>query len=432
MQWPTCKVCKLNYIVTVSLLTLEDMCIHTSNFNLKDSTANQVMKDKSKIVQGMQFIDNALNERAETNQLRQLRDVEPAGGVHVNVDGQTLINFSSNDYLGLASHDKLACGSIEYVKKYGAGSTASRLVCGNAPYYSYIEEKLAVLKQTQSATIFNSGFQTNVSLLAALVNRNAIIFADRLCHNSIIQGALLSRSRLIRFRHNDLSHLKELLVKHQKDAARKVIITESVFSMDGDQCDLDAFADLGRRYDAMSIVDEAHATGILGPNGMGMSCGKDIDLVMGTFGKGCGCFGAYVASSEKIKNYLVNFCSGLIYTTALPPAVLGAINAALEIVPSMDYERTHLHKLAKYLRSALSDLGFSTGFSTTQIIPLIIGDDQEAVSLSRWLEDNNILAVSIRPPTVEAGQSRIRLALSALHNHQHIEKLLNALKSWKA
>ncbi len=189
------------------------------------------------------------------------------------------------------------------------------------PTNRFLEQKLASLKGTESSLILNSGFQANVGLFAALTNRKSLILADRLCHNSIIQGALLSRCKLLRYSHNDYQELRNLLERHAEGKSRIIIVSETVFSMDGDRCDVDELITIAEEYDALTIVDEAHATGVLGDKGMGLACGKDVDLVMGTFGKGCGCFGAYIACSEKIKQYLINFCSAFIYTTALPPAV---------------------------------------------------------------------------------------------------------------
>lgn len=347
------------------------------------------------------------------------------------VNGQTVINFSSNDYLGLAHHPALIEGAERFLHTYGTGSTASRLVCGNAPSMAGIETHLASLKGTESALIMNSGFQANVSLIPALANRQSLILADRLCHNSIIQGALLSRAKLIRFRHNDLTHLEELILRHAPNTERILIVSETVFSMDGDRCDLDSLIQIGRRYGAMIMVDEAHATGVLGVKGMGLASGKNIDIIMGTFGKGLGCYGAYAACSATMREYLINFCSGFIYSTALPPPALGAIDAALHLAPTMERERAYLQDLAQYLRDGLHSLGLSTGKSTTQIVPVIIGNDQKTVSMSQWLLNQcSILAAAIRPPTVEPDSSRIRLALSCQHTKDQIDTLLQAIKTY--
>ena len=265
----------------------------------------------------------------QAGQMRSLRTYEPCGGARVRADGRELVNFSSNDYLGLASHPLVQARAIEFVERYGTGSTASRLICGSQPGFAEVEQTLAKLKQTERALVLNSGYQANVSLLPTLVDRRALILLDRLCHNSLVQGAVLGRCRMRRYRHGDLDHLRALLAESAgTNYSRRVIVTESVFSMDGDVSDIDALVELAGEFDALLVIDEAHATGVLGERGMGLTCGKDVDVCIGTFGKALGSFGAYVACGEKLWEYLVNCCPGFIYTTALPPAVLGAVDAA--------------------------------------------------------------------------------------------------------
>ena len=347
----------------------------------------------------------------------------------VEIDGQSVINFSSNDYLGLARHPALIARANHYLDSYGAGTTASRLVCGSYPIFSHLESRLASAKGTEAALIMNSGFQANATLIPALVNRDSLVLADRLCHNSIVQGILLSRAQLHRFRHNDLDHLRQLLQQHGQNQRRTLIITETVFSMDGDQCPLEQLTAIAKEHQAMLMVDEAHATGVLGAKGMGLACGQEVDLIMGTFGKGLGSYGAYVACSAEMREYLINFCSGFIYSTALPPPVLGAIDAALDLVPTMDTERAHLHTLAAYLRDQLQGMGLSTGESTTQIVPIILGGDRETMAMAQWLREHGLLAMAIRPPTVEQGRARLRIALSCQHTKAHIDQLLYAIKT---
>jgi 8-amino-7-oxononanoate synthase len=201
--------------------------------------------------------------------------------------------------------------------------------------------------------------------------------------------------------------------------------------MDGDISDMDALIDIAKKHDALLIVDEAHATGVLGERGMGLTCGKEVDVSIGTFGKACGSFGSYIACREKVRDYLINCCSGFIYTTALPPAIVGSIDAALDLIPDMDEQRRELHGKADSLRAVVQNLGWSTGDSSTQIVPIVIGDEKDALALSAWLEEQGILATAIRPPTVGQGQSRIRLTLSASHTDQHIECVMEALKKWR-
>ncbi len=378
------------------------------------------------------FIDNELEQRRSSHLFRELQTIKPLSGIEIEIDGRKMLNFCSNDYLGLSIHPMLQKRAIEFMKVYGAGSTASRLVCGTYDCFEKVERRIADLTENEGALILNSGFQANISLLPALSDRKTLILSDWLDHNSIIQGSLLARCSVERFRHNDLDHLEKLLKKNRgKGISRILIVTESLFSTEGDQCDIDSIVKLSEEHDAFLIVDEAHATGILGENGMGLTCGKRVDLTMGTFSKAGGSFGAYVACDKNIKDYLINFCYGFIYTTALPPSVIGAIDAALELIPTMDKEHRDLLRKASFLRSKLHELGYDTGKSTTQIIPVIIGSEKETLELSRWLESNGILAMTFRPPSVGQGESRIRLALSILHTHDHLEHLIDLFRKWR-
>lgn len=378
-----------------------------------------------------EFMDIELDDRVEKSRLRRLRNADPQSGPVVEMDGKRRIVFCSNDYLGLSQHPLLKERAAEYAKRFGAGSTASRLICGNLPCFGEVEKKLAELKGTESALVMNSGWQANISLLPALTDRKSLILSDRLNHNSLIMGCLLARCRVIRFRHNDTDHLEKLL-EENKDAgfSRIVIATESVFSMDGDTGNIDRLVALARDFGTILLVDEAHATGVLGPRGMGLTCGKGVDVVMGTFGKALGSFGAYIACSERIREYMINCCSGFVFSTGLPPAVLGAVDAALDLVPGMDDARAALHARADRLRTNLQDMGWSTGPSTTQIVPALVGSDRDALELSGFLEDRGILASAIRPPTVPEGESRIRISMSALHTDDHLNQLIEAFRAW--
>jgi 8-amino-7-oxononanoate synthase len=376
------------------------------------------------------FIKKGLEDRRAQKLLRRMKEIKPFSGVEIEVDGRRMLNFSSNDYLGLSGHPLLKERSAEFTDRYGSGSTASRLVCGNYECFDLVEKKIAELSGRQSALILNSGFQANASLLPSLVDKDTLVLSDQLNHNSLIQGCLLARCPIERFRHNDMGHLEELLKKHRgKNGGRRIlIVTESVFSMDGDRSDIDTLVKLSEDYDAFLYVDEAHATGLFGRNGLGLTSWKDVDITMGTLGKAAGSFGAYVVCDEEIRDYLINFCYGLIYTTALPPSVLGAIDAAMDLIPAMDKERKELFDKSDYLRKVLNDFGFNTSTSSTHIIPIVIGDEAETMALSTWLEENGILGVTFRYPSVPRGDSRIRLTLSAAHTWEHIELLTDVLR----
>jgi 8-amino-7-oxononanoate synthase len=251
------------------------------------------------------------------------------------------------------------------------------------------------------------------------------VFSDRLNHASIHFGCAASGAREIRYRHGDAVHLGSLLSQYQGDERPKFILTESVFSMDGDVAPLAEIGRLAREHDAMLIVDDAHATGILGEGGRGLS--EEADVVIGTFSKALGSFGAYVACSGSFREYLINRCAGLIYSTALPPPVLGAIDAALDLLPSLDAERAHVASLAKRFRQGARSLGYDTGASITQIVPLIAGSNHAALSLSKRLREAGFFATAIRPPTVPAGTARLRLAFTAAHSTADLNGLLEAL-----
>ena len=385
----------------------------------------------------MSRFDAAFAEQLEAlaarHRRRGLRPMAPAGTGRVRLEGRELINFSSNDYLGLTRHPELIRRAQAWAERWGAGSGASRLVAGSLEPLHALEERLARFKGCEAALILVSGWQANASLLpaladAGLLGAEPLVFADRLIHASLHLGCQAAGLRQHRFRHNDLDHLESLLRRHDGRGTRRFIVTESVFSMDGDRADLAGLAELADRYDAFLYVDEAHATGVLGPKGAGLTAALPgrIDLVMGTFGKALGGFGAYVAGSRVLCEMLVNRCSGLVYATALPPAVLGAIDAALELVPDMDQERLHLHAQAGRLRAACAAAGIDTGASTTQIVPALVGGDEPTLAAARALEAAGILGVAIRPPTVPAGAARIRFALSAAHTATDIDALIAA------
>ena len=357
---------------------------------------------------------------------RRLRPIEPLDAARVRIGGRELINFSSNDYLGLARHPLLIERAREWASRWGTGSGASRLVTGHLAALEELEARIAAAKGAQAALIFASGWQCNASVLPALLDRELwgderpAVLTDRLNHASLHMGCQAAGIRQQRFRHNDLAHLAQLLDR----PGPKLIVTESVFSMDGDRADVAALAALATQADAALYVDEAHATGVLGSNGFGLTVGHAVDLAMGTFSKGLGGFGAYVACSGAMRDYLVNRASGLIYATALPPAVLGAIDAAVELVPSLEPARRRLAERAEFVRRSFAAAGLDTGLSATQIVPVILGDEHRTLDAAARLEDAGLLGVAIRPPTVPPGTSRIRFTLSAAHTDSDIERLV--------
>ncbi len=375
----------------------------------------------------------ALDALSERRLRRTLRPVQPAGAGQLRLDGRTLLNLSGNDYLGLSRHPLLIARAIEWTRQLGTGAGASRLVSGTLEAHARIESRLAAFKGCEAALLFASGWQANASVLPALLRATSgrgepLVFADRLNHASLHQGCAAAGVRQVRYRHNDLDHLERLLADRRGQAGQRYILTESVFSMDGDRADLERLARIALEHDALLYVDEAHATGVLGPQGRGLCAGIDgIDCVMGTLSKAFGSFGAYVAGSQRLCDLLVNTCSGFIHTTALPPPVLGAIDAALDLVPAMDDERDHLAAAAARLRMALQALGIDTAGSSTQIVPALLGSPERALAVSTALECRGVLAAAIRPPTVPPNTARIRFALSATHDEAAIGRLIDLL-----
>lgn len=360
---------------------------------------------------------------------RALNPVERLDNGRIRRRGRDLIDFSSNDYLGLSRHPALIERSRQWAAEYGAGAGASRLVTGHLAAYAAVEAKIARAKGSEAALVLVSGWQANASVLPALLDRSLwgaepVVFADRLIHASLHAGLTLAGVRAQRYRHDDLGHLEDLLEKAADRPGPRVIVSETVFSMDGDVIDAAALAALARKWNALLYLDEAHATGVMGETGFGLTPGLGIDLAMGTFSKGMGSFGAYVGCSARLRDYLVNRASGLIYATALPPPVLGAIDAALDLVPTMAEARARLARNAARLRAGFAKAGLDTGPSASQIVPVILGDEHRTLRVAARLEENGVLGIAIRPPTVPPGTSRIRFALSAVHSDADIDRLI--------
>jgi 8-amino-7-oxononanoate synthase len=371
-----------------------------------------------------------LDARSGEGLRRTLNPVVARNARIVSVGGRSYVNLTSNDYLALRFHKALIRRAAEWAEAYGVGSGASRLVTGNLDLFAPIEAKVAKLKNKPAALIMASGFQTNAAVLQALFDRSVLgaeplVFTDRLNHASMHFGCQAADLRELRYRHCDVKHLGELLSQYGEHDRPKFILTESVFSMDGDVAPLGEIAELARAHRATLIVDDAHATGILGEEGRGLS--GDADIAIGTFSKALGSFGGYVACSETARDYLVNRCSGLIYSTALPPPVLGAIDAALDLVPSMDAERAQVANLAQRFRDGAGAIGLGTGASTTQIVPVILGSPEAALGMSARLRGAGFWAVAIRPPTVATGTARLRVAFTAAHDGSDVDRLLDAL-----
>ena len=379
------------------------------------------------------FIDKVLNDRKEQQRLRKLRPIEPLSEGKVAIAGETILNFSSNDYLGLSQHPLLIETAQTYLKRYGAGATASRLVTGNYEIHQQLEYEFAQFLNREASLLFTSGFQANSTLLPTLFDRSSLIFCDRLVHNSLVQGILASQATFIRYRHNDLTHLKKCLDQHyEKYQAghynRLGIVTETIFSMDGDRSNLETIVSLAEQYDTWLYLDDAHGLGVYGEQGEGLAAVYPrVDVTIGTLGKAFGSFGAIVGCSQRLKDYWINTCPGLIYTTALPPSVIGSVTAALSLMPTLKNDRERLFDRAKQLHQILQKFGYQTASEPSHILPLILGSPQLAIVLESYLQDHGILATAIRSPTVPVGSDRIRFALSSVHQAEDYDRLFRSL-----
>ena len=380
------------------------------------------------------FIKTELDQIKEAGLYRRLRRVENDQGPTLMLDGREVINFSSNNYLGIANHPALAAAAKLAIDRYGCGSGASRLISGNMTLHEELEAKLAAFKGTEAALVFNSGFQVNTGILSTLTGEGDAIFSDVLNHASIIDGCRLSRAKTFVYAHGDLDQL-EAALKQAAGAGRKLIVTETIFSMDGDEAPLTGIVELAERYGAMVMVDEAHATGIFGDNGSGvvakLGLSERVAVQMGTLGKALGGFGAYVAGSGALRELLINRCRSFIFTTSLPPSIMAMAIAAIDLVQREPKRREMLWRNCRALKLGLSGLGFSLAGSQSPILPLIIGDTDKCMQFSERLLEKGIFAQGIRPPTVPPGTSRLRITLMATHTADHLDRAIEAFKELK-
>jgi 8-amino-7-oxononanoate synthase len=378
------------------------------------------------------FINSELRFQKEAGLLRSLLPVEGLQGGVIKTKGKPLIDFSSNDYLGMAGHPALIDGAKRAMEKWGAGARASRLMSGDMEIHHCLESAIAVLKGKEAALLFGSGYLANIGIIPALCGRNDVIYSDRLNHASIVDGILLSKARFFRFRHNDLNHLEELLKSHRSRYRRALIVIESLYSMNGDLAPVPELLELKGRYGTILMIDEAHATGVFGPKGEGIidrTEAEAVDVIMGTFGKALGGYGAFVAMSNQIKRFLLNRARTFMFSTALPPAVIGANLAAVKLLEEEPERRERVCELATKLRKTLKeDMGINTT-SESQIVPIIVGESIDALKLAERLLDAGLFVRAIRPPTVPEGTARIRLSLTANHSLEDVSQLLEALSS---
>ena len=369
----------------------------------------------------------ALKQR---NLLRTLAETERLGPVEVRRGGKRLISYSCNDYLNLSQHPKIKAAAIEATEKHGAGSGASRLVTGNHPLYAVLEEKLAALKGTDAACVFGSGYLANTGIIPALIGPDDMVCIDELSHACIYAGGRLTAGAVQMFRHNDAGHLAEILKAHRADHPRALIVTDGVFSMDGDLAPLASLSDVAAEHDTWLMTDDAHGIGVVGGgrgssfvNGGANGSGGRVPLQMGTLSKAIGAYGGYLCASKPVIDLIRTRCRTLIYSTALPPGTVAAAIAALDLIrDDPEYAALPLKKAKDFTAM----LGLADAESP--IVPIVLGDTQRTLDASKTLEDEGFLVIAIRPPTVPDGTARLRVTFTAAHDDDDIARLAERIK----
>lgn len=376
-------------------------------------------------------LDEELKALKKARLLRRLPSVEARTGSHIRIKGRELLLMASNDYLGLSQHPHLICRAAQAAAEWGAGSGAARLISGSCTLFDELEKRLADFKHTQAALLFSTGYMANLGLLSALAGPDDIIFSDELNHASIIDGCRLSRAKVSVYPHVDMSALAARLRRAGR-FRRRIIVTDALFSMDGDIAPLPRLLELARTHDAVLIVDDAHGTGVLGPQGRGTIAHFGLEdpdhlIIMGTLGKALGCFGAFVCGARVLIDYLINRARTFIFTTALPPANAAAALAALDLVEQDAGLRERLQDNINFMQSELRGLGFDLGPGRSQIIPIMAGEARKALAMADHLMDQGIFVQAIRPPTVAPGSARLRLTVTSLHARRDLERVIDAL-----
>ena len=377
----------------------------------------------------MSDIEERLEDIKDRGLYRRLRCVSGPQGPRVLLDGRPVLLLCSNNYLGLADHPRVREAAAEAAMRYGAGSGASRLISGNMTIHRRLEDRLTAFKGAEACLLFGSGFLANAGVVSALAGEGDVVFSDSLNHASIIDGCRLSRAETFVYDHCDTDHLEWGL--RQAEGRGALIVTDGVFSMDGDLAPLPEIVELAQRYDARVMVDEAHGTGCVGPGGRGLvaefGLEDEVDVIVGTLGKALGSYGAYVLCDKPMAKYLINTARTLIFSTALPPPAVAAAMASLELLREQPRRVEKLQRNSAVLRAALADQGMQVEPGETPIVPLIVGDAQAAVSASERALERGVFAQAIRPPTVPAGTSRLRLAVMASHTKSELREAAETL-----
>jgi len=370
-----------------------------------------------------------LEQRKQAGLYRTRRHISGPQQPVLTADGKRLLSFCSNDYLGLTNHPSNIEALRDALPKMGLGGAASHLVCGHHEAHHFLEERLAAFTDRSSALFFSTGYMANLGVISALVGRGDTVFSDRLNHASIIDGCILSRAKVRRYGHGDVGSLVAMLAE---TSGHKVVVTDGVFSMDGDVAPLRELAAVCREHDALLVVDDAHGFGVLGPHGQGSVAElglseEDVPVLIGTLGKAAGTSGAFVAGPEVLMDYLVQKARTYIYTTAMPPALAFATLNSIDLIERGSERRSHLQSLIDRFRQDAIALGYSLMPSRTPIQPIMVGDNWAALALSQALEELGLLVTAIRPPTVPAGEARLRVTFSAAHSHEDLDSLIQGL-----
>ena len=385
---------------------------------------------KFRIILKMKFIEDELEELHSKSLFRTLKVVEGEQGKHVLINGEKYLSFCSNNYLGLASHPDVIKAVVKAISAYGWGAGASRLVSGNTALHKELEDEIAQFKGVEDAIVFPTGYMANVGAISSLVGKGDLVISDKLNHASIIDGCRLSRATLRVYPHRDMERLEKILIK-AKNFRRVMIVTETVFSMDGDLAPLSDIVGLAKKYNVMTMVDEAHATGVFGAKGRGVlehfGIEGGVDVVMGTLSKAVGSIGGFVCGDYNLINYLRNKAGSFIYTTALPPAVCAASIAGLKIIKDRPELSESLWRNINYIKNRFEGEKINIGDSQSPIIPIIIGDAEKVNKLSKALLDSRILIPAIRPPTVPKGSSRLRVTIMSSHSVSDLDRLADIL-----
>jgi 8-amino-7-oxononanoate synthase len=377
----------------------------------------------------MTDIADRLEELRQAGLYRRLRLVSGPQGPRVLLDGQEVLLLCSNNYLGLADHPRVRRAAAEAAMRWGTGAGASRLICGNMTLHRRLEERLAEFSRSESALLFGSGYLANTGTVAALTRAGEVVFSDELNHASIVDGCRLSRAETFVYHHRDFDHLHWGL--RQAEGRGSLIASDAVFSMDGDVAPLPELVELARRYDCRLLIDEAHATGTIGPDGRGAvaeaGLEEEVDVIVGTLGKALGSYGAYVCANREIVELLVNTARPFIFSTALPPSAVAAALAALELVLARPGRVDRLRRNGDLMRRELAAGGLDPGESRTHILPIVVGDEDSAVELCERALERGVFAQAIRPPTVPAGTSRLRITVMATHREPELRQAANVI-----